>query len=114
MFKSPTLQRLHDEFQAHVRPEIKELVERDDPMTWDEYNELRMNSYERKALLPKLDDRAVFHLLKYCLSQSRFEKLRRYELAGTYDEAVTCDLLPEMMLRLEKTYGPEKIDATHH
>jgi hypothetical protein len=74
-------------------------------MTYAQYADLidlldGMNSYERKVLLPVLDDLAVCELTESCMSQYRtFGEL---DVAVVYDEAVQRELAPLLVKRLRE------------
>lgn len=80
---------------AMVRPFVKELVERGD-VTAEEWA-VRMNSYERSELVPKLRLDVFLKHFEYCLSQcSRCPAA----IVSTYDEAVIYELAPDLIRRL--------------
>lgn len=60
-----------------------------------------MNSYERKVLLPLLDDLAVCEKVQSCLDQ--FRTLGELDVATTYDEAVQRELAPLLVKRLRES-----------
>jgi hypothetical protein len=108
------------EFYAHVRPWIAIGAEMAKTsgwrMTYAQYHDLidlldGMNSYERKVLLPVLDDIAVCELTEYCISQYR--TLGELDVAVVYDEAVQRELAPLLVKRLRESDGLLKI-ATQH
>lgn len=97
------------EFYAHVRPWVAIGAEMAKAsgwrMTYAQYADLidlldGMNSYERKVLLPVLDDLAVCELTESCMSQYRtFGEL---DVAVVYDEAVQRELAPLLVKRLRE------------
>ena len=98
------------EFYAHVRPWIAIGAEMAKAsgwrMTYAEYGALidlldGMNSYERKVLLPVLDDLAVCELTEYCISQCGPE-LGELSLAKHYGDAVERELAPLLVKRLRE------------
>lgn len=60
-----------------------------------------MNSYERKVLLPVLDDLAVCELTEYCMSQCG-PALVSWSLAKHYGDAVELELAPLLVKRLRE------------
>lgn len=95
--------RQRAEWDSHVRPEIRALAERGN-VTWDEWQVLRANSYERETLYLALTDDALIRLTEYCLSQCQFE-VRANRPAATYDDAVLGVLLPLVLQRLRERTG---------
>jgi hypothetical protein len=59
-----------------------------------------MNSYERKVLLPVLDDLAVCEFTESCMSQYR--TLGELDVVVVYDEAVQRELAPLLVKRLRE------------
>lgn len=103
-------EKCRQEFYSHVRPWIVIGVEMAKATGWrmsyDEYRALidfldGMNSYERKVLLPVLDDLAVCELTEYCMSQYR--TLGELDVAVVYDEAVQRELAPLLVKRLRES-----------
>lgn len=98
------------EFYAHVRPWIAIGAEMAKASGWRmpyaEYCALidlldGMNSYERKVLLPVLDDLAVCERTESCMSQYR--TLGELDVAVVYDEAVQRELAPLLVKRLRES-----------
>lgn len=81
----------------HVRPCVKERVALGRPMSYEEYDSLAMNSYEREALLPILDDDCLEKVIAYCNSQ-----IGTIRVAYTYQEGLLRNLYPEVMKRWKK------------
>ena len=82
-----------------VRRWVRELADRDEPISEDERNDLVMNSYEREFILPNLSDEALFKTLEYYIQNCRALS-DPSRPASTYDEAVIYRLAPELMRRL--------------
>lgn len=100
VFEAMNAQR-KKEFMSHVSDEVRARLERSDRITWEEYESMRANSYERKLLQGKLTDEALIKLLDYCYMQSSFRRLHKYGLPKDYNEAVTGELLPMLLERLK-------------
>ncbi len=47
------------EFLSHIRPEIQARRESDIPITWLEWSEMRMTSYERHWIFHLLDNESL-------------------------------------------------------
>lgn len=80
----------------HISPEIQARLDSHKPMSFDEYSSLRMNSYERDAIIQELlDSRALLkvtrHYLQHCSRSS----------PSTYDHSVKEMLVPMLCDRLE-------------
>lgn len=87
-----------ERYAVHIRPEIAALINRGN-VTYAEYAVLRMNTYERNAMLPALDDRCLVNLTEGHLRQCSQNK--RY-VPTTYDEVVISLIVPELLKRLER------------
>jgi hypothetical protein len=83
---------------ANVRPEYKVLAARGVPITLDEYKEMRMNSYERKFLLPYFSDEVLFHVMEHARQNSSNPGRA---ISVTYDESIINDYMPELKARYE-------------
>lgn len=78
----------------HVSDEIQDLAERGWAITFEEWSELRMNSYEQEFLLPYVDNETLVRVTKYYLSQcSRHSN-------STYDYAINEHIVPLLLKRL--------------
>jgi hypothetical protein len=60
--------------------------------------DMRMNSYARDAIYPKLSDKALIEEAKYFLTQCKTPKFP----CATYDEALIHKIVPELIKRLEE------------
>ena len=101
-FMEERLEKRKQEFMQHVRPHIIELAERGQ-VTHEEYNSLRMNSYERRYLHPYLTTDALVKLTRYCLSQTGYwQPCGEFEVPKDYEDAVMRDLLPLLLDRMEE------------
>ena len=96
-------------FYSHVRPWIVIGVEMAKATGWrmsyDEYRALidflgGMNSYERRILVPLLDDLGVCAITEYNMSQYR--TLSELDVAVVYDESVQRELAPLLVKRLRR------------
>ena len=90
------------EFNAHVRPEIRKMVEAGRKLTTDEYEKLRLNSYEAVLIYPLLDDVAFVRLIRHCLSNSGVNQSGRWTVETTYDEVLLGRLVYQLCDRLEQ------------
>ena len=84
----------------HVRDEIIELRNRDEPISEDEFQELPLNAWEREYLLPNLTDEALYNLTER--AQSHFREENPYTPADHYRDAIIYRYLPEIMRRQSK------------
>lgn len=64
------------------------------------------NSYERRLLVPILDDEALCRHAEYCMSQVGRE-LGEHELAQHYGDAVQREIAPLLVERLREHTNPE-------
>jgi hypothetical protein len=87
---------------SRVKTVIILLKETKHQLTWDEYlNQFPLNSYERKLLLPYLDDNALINLTTQCMENSSYQPLGDLTLARHYDEALIGELMPMLIKRLK-------------
>lgn len=78
----------------YVSEEIQDLAERGWAVSVEEYKELRMNSYERRFLLPYVSDETLCTIVVLCLNNCE-----RHSLV-TYDGNLQEVLVPELVNRL--------------
>lgn len=109
------------EFYAHVRPWIAigaEMAKASGwKMTYEQYYDLidlldGTNSYERKVLLPVLDDLAICELTESDIRQCG-PALGELSLAKHYGDAVERELAPLLVKRLRESDGLLKIALQH-
>jgi hypothetical protein len=81
-----------------IKPEIKALIEREGPVSLEEYRALRMNSYDREALIPKLSDEALLWDIEYALENVGHQR----SPPETYNEAIIGQYMPEMVKRFRR------------
>lgn len=102
-------EKQRQEFYSHVRPWIAIGVEMAKATGWrmsyDQYTALidflgGMNSYERRILVPLLDDLGVCTITEYNMSQYR--TLSELDVAVVYDESVQRELAPLLVKRLRE------------
>lgn len=100
----------HDWFKARsqrfaslVRPAIRKLIDRGN-ITSEEFRSLRMNSYERDAMVPALSDEALLVVTEYALGQAS----RIPSPATTYENAIVGLYAPELLKRLRVALTPMK------
>jgi len=87
---------LKPSYRGGVGPKIREPVERlakRGNITWDEWESMWLNTYERALLIPALTDDA---LIKHC------ERMLVHcdKTPSTYDGAVCGTIVPELLNRL--------------
>ncbi len=88
-------------FMSNVRSEIVKLSKRKKKITWEEYSEMRTNSYERRILIENFDNNALIELTNYCIGQVGFP-LGKYEIAKHYNDAIIRELAPLLIKRLKE------------
>lgn len=93
-------QKIVDNFMAHVSDEISDRVKLGTTMTMEEYQSLRMNSYEQHLIQPLLDKAALLELIQHYYKNASFGKYSKYTLPRSYDDALTCVLIPMLLERL--------------
>jgi len=80
----------------NFKPEIKALLKRGN-VTWDEYNALRMNTWEFHAIYLKLTDDALDQVVRHNLNNCG---PGYYRTPTTYPETLQAILVPELLKRL--------------
>lgn len=96
IFSKYTEQR-KQEFDSHVGSDIRALIERGN-VTPAELAELRMNSWEREALVPAMTDEALAGQFEYTLNNCSIQWSRP---CSTYDEALVALFAPELLKRFK-------------
>lgn len=106
-----------DEFWSHIKPEIKEMNDKGETITHEQFKDMRLNSYERQLIEPLLDDDAFIKVVDNALLQEGNIELRKYEIPSSYREAVLRLYTWELMRRLHASNHPKvppnDIGATH-
>jgi hypothetical protein len=82
-------------------------------LTYDEYANMRINSYEQKLLHPFLDDKAFITLVEYYLSNSGqdWSPMGEFELSKHYGDAMQRELIHQLIKRFKEKiqqYNREK------
>lgn len=91
------------EFMSHVSQEIIDITKQGGQcVSHKQYQELRMNSFERKYLIPFLEREALINTIEYCLSQCCEDNKGSFACPVTYNEALINDLVPELIKRLKQ------------
>src|ERR1700679_1157823 len=90
---------------AHIKPEIRALVERTEPVSKAEWEALRMNSYEQELLIPHLDDEAIGAYADVVLANCSYDRKRPF--VG-YNDAAMGLLAPELLRRLRDKQDAHK------
>lgn len=84
---------------SNIRQHIRELAVRG-TISYEEYNDLRMNSYEREHLHPHMTKEGLVKLLR--LYSNHVAPKDRTGPCSTYDQAILHNLLPLLLEKLEK------------
>lgn len=99
------LKQRHDEtrdkFMVHVSDDVKAIVKRG-TLTFEEYEKMRTNSYERKLLVPLFSDVDFLKYLEHFLSIGDLRESSEFELSSTYKEAVCEQLIFQTIRRYKK------------
>lgn len=87
-----------------VRPWVRRLAESLLPVEPDQYEQLRMNSYEREFLLPNLSDETLCQVAEHAVVNcTPMRDPTRPPV--TYDESLMHRLVPELVTRLRHANG---------
>lgn len=96
--------RRHAEFYSHISPDMEEWVynaKKDGrAITFVEWQNLRINSYEKHFIIPYLDDDAVLHIAQYCYDQAGYREFSDHQLPAHYGESVIGVWFPLLIERL--------------
>lgn len=84
---------------ANIRPEIQDRVAKGTPISWEEWQGMRTNSFEQEELIPLLDNDALCSFAEYCLKNCR-PRDRRPSIV--YDDAVLHVIVPLLLKRLKE------------
>lgn len=93
-------ERARERFYAHVSPEVRILACREQRLTAAEVP-ARLNSYEQRLLVPRLDDAALCQHVERCLHHVE-RPLGDFEIAATYQDAILRELAPLLVQRLRE------------
>jgi len=85
--------RREAEFFSHVRDEIKSMFDRNMRLNYEQYERMRMNSYEAVLVLQLLDDPALLRVVRHFVDNCGQEKLSRFDTGTTYDEVLLGRLI---------------------
>jgi hypothetical protein len=89
----------------HIRPEYRVLIERGD-VTYEEFKDLRCNSWEFDAFYKVLTDDAFLTVLENTiLPNSSIHRCKTP--AGTYDESLISVFTPELIRRFKLAKNQE-------
>lgn len=92
------------ESDERIRPEVRALAARPEPVTLAEWKEFRGNSWEQELLIPRLDDEALAFHVEHCLKNCNYEGRVP---SSSYDQLLIRLLAPELLRRL-KRLGEER------
>lgn len=91
----------HETLRDLIKPEIVELRKRG-RVTWEEYEKLFMNSWEREFIVPALTNDCLRRVVEnHILPNITQIETSRYRLASTYEESLLIHYLPSMLKRLQ-------------
>ena len=87
--------------KTKVREEIQDRCKCDEPISLEEYQNMRMNSYERAYIVPYLSTEALLSL--YDNTSKNISMREPIGCATTYEEAMLFLVAPEMAQRLRSS-----------
>jgi hypothetical protein len=87
------------EWLSHVSEAVQARVATGIPITWAEWQEMRMNSYEQEELYPLLDNEALCKVTQHCLNNC---SPRDRKPCSVYDDAVLHVIVPLLLERLKE------------
>ena len=80
-----------------IKPEVQKLIDRGN-VTYEEYEKLYLNSYERYALYPVMTTEALLTFCRKHILPNLTQKL----YPTTYEEAVLTVLFPLLLSKMDK------------
>lgn len=89
-------------FMSHVSKAVLVRFKTKKPITWEEYGNMRMNSYERRLVHPLLDTPALIKLIEHELEQEGNTPLPRYSVPRSYTDSILRLHLPELLKRIKE------------
>lgn len=101
-FLKEAAQKTEADFLSHVSLEVQMRLVDPAPIEWAEWQLMRMNSYERQLLIPRLDDRAFLNMLESHLESGGIEESSKYARpASTYQDQIQHSLIHQLRCRFE-------------
>ena len=90
----------------YISENVMALKNRAEKITPEEYDSLRLNSWEREYLIDKYDDDVLCRIAQNTVSNATSKHRGSYRPCATYDEFAIHVLLPEFSARLRsRTVG---------
>jgi hypothetical protein len=107
--ETETMKLKREKYLSHVRPEILELANREEPLSREDIKDIRCNSYELELILGNCNKETLLHYLVYYYNNSGLTHKARQKydnLPSHYGEALEATILPLLTNILEKEgYG---------
>jgi hypothetical protein len=91
----------------NIKPEVQRLIDAGLPISYDTYASMRMNTYERLAIYPLLDNDALVRITQHCLNNCSIS----HGTPVTYDETLVRVLAPLLIERLQEKHKESCTDA---
>lgn len=96
-------------FDEMIGNGVRKLIEDGVSIDWSFYTAMRLNSFEKKLIVPKLTDEALINLVEIYISNTKYpKKLGRYELSTHYEEGLIREILPLLIKRMKKLLGEKE------
>jgi len=77
-----------DLFYQHLKPETVDRYRTGEPIDTEEFQEMRLNSYESRFLFPLLKEEVKDELLRHAIAQDGIRKLGGYQISSSYRSAI--------------------------
>ena len=91
------------DWKKKLSEETIEQIESNKPITSDEFNQMRGNSYDWKTRYPMLDNITLLERVQYTLDNcTSIRRNSRFCVNSTYEESLLNSLVPILMDRLEE------------
>jgi hypothetical protein len=94
-----------EEFFSCISDEVLERYTSGKELDVKEYEEMRINSYERRLLFPLFSDKLLLKDMKYAMNQAGYGEIWKFSVPQHYNDAIENLYLPELIRRFETKLG---------
>lgn len=89
------------DFELSISGAVARRFETGKPISMQEFESMKLNSYEKKLLLPLLDKEALILYVKYCKRMST-NKIGKYSIPKSYEHFLATDAIDLLLAKLEE------------
>ncbi len=101
MFKNKKRER-KQRFYSHISKTVIKRYQTREIITWEEYQDMVLNSYERRLLHPLLSTEALIKTTEYALLQENQIELYQYSTPKHHKKAILKLHIHEILKRLKE------------